>query len=234
MKVLRNNSGVSLIFVLAVMLMLMAIGVSAITAAGFSHGASVARHSNNQLDLYVSSMERTIKAALATDTAGKPLTDTQSLGGTILCDAYRSNPGQHTLSYTITPSIPDDLGVTYTIDITAEMNVEIFYPVVDTLWAETTQSEPENPDGSIARYREIIDWTPQTAMISGEITVTQTTAYNPATLIDNPLSKTTKTTYRYIGGYIEELEGNNIPNTDVDDLSMVIKNPGEWTVIRHE
>jgi len=64
MKLLKNKSGLSLIFVLAVMLLLLALGVSALTAAGLSQGAGRAQRERNQLEMYVTSMEHTILHAL--------------------------------------------------------------------------------------------------------------------------------------------------------------------------
>jgi len=234
MRVLRNNSGVSLIFVLASMLLLMAIGISAITAAGLSHGASYMKRDRNQLDLFAGSMERTIKAALEADISGAPVSNSRSLGGAILCAAHKSGPGRHTLSYTINPSLPGDWGAAYTVDITAVMSVEVFYPVTDTQRAAAAQTANQGGGSNAPGYGKLTGRTPKTAMINGDVTVTQTTVYQPGAAGDKPLTKITKTTYRYTGGYIEELDGYGVINTADDDSNMIISNPGVWTVTKHE
>ncbi|MCL2274317.1 MAG: hypothetical protein FWC16_05265 [Defluviitaleaceae bacterium] len=61
---LRNNKGVSLIFVLAFMLLLMALSVSVLTAAGLSFRAVFAQQERNQRNLLVESMGLTLYAAL--------------------------------------------------------------------------------------------------------------------------------------------------------------------------
>ncbi|MDR0292960.1 MAG: hypothetical protein LBH95_02265 [Oscillospiraceae bacterium] len=64
MKRLRRKSGASMMFVLAAMLLLMALGVSALAAAFGAFGARHIKRDENQLDLYAGSMERTLKAVL--------------------------------------------------------------------------------------------------------------------------------------------------------------------------
>ena len=64
MKVLQNKSGVSLFFVLGAMMFLLALGASALTAAGVAFGAGFAQQERNQLELFVSSTERTLLALL--------------------------------------------------------------------------------------------------------------------------------------------------------------------------
>ncbi|MCL2499917.1 MAG: hypothetical protein FWE90_06220 [Defluviitaleaceae bacterium] len=53
-----NCKGISLLFVLAIMLLLMALGISALTAAGLSHRAVLQQEERNRFNLLVSSMER--------------------------------------------------------------------------------------------------------------------------------------------------------------------------------
>jgi hypothetical protein len=53
-----------MLFVLAAMLLLMSIGVSALTAAGANYGARVTKQTENQLALLMNSMELTLREAL--------------------------------------------------------------------------------------------------------------------------------------------------------------------------
>ena len=67
MKVLRNTRGASLMFVLAITFLLLAIGMSTITAAGMTLGVTAAQRHRSQLEIYVSSMERVLKEAIEQD-----------------------------------------------------------------------------------------------------------------------------------------------------------------------
>ena len=81
-RILRDKSGLSMLFVLAVMLVLLALGVSALVAASLSRGAVAQGQERNRLSLYVSSMERTMLASLQLD-EGASLANPESLGETI-------------------------------------------------------------------------------------------------------------------------------------------------------
>jgi hypothetical protein len=59
-----NQSGASLIFVLASMLLLLAIGGSAMAAASLSRGAVLERYRQNQLNLLADSVQRTVGSLL--------------------------------------------------------------------------------------------------------------------------------------------------------------------------
>ena len=235
MRVLREKKGASMIFVLAAMLLLMAIGVSAITAAGYNYNAGLAQSGRSQLDLYVSSMERTIHGALMEDTTGQAVISSQELSGLILRDAYLSGPGKYTGSYTFTPSLPDSLDVTYTIEVTANMDVDI-YPPVPVMRADPIMGDdPLNPDGPqiVTDYVYTqVDRSPQTARISGKISVTQTTEYNAPAPVARQLRMATITTYQYSGGEI--VENFSDFNDPVYDSNMFIVNAGNWTVSAHE
>lgn len=82
-------------YVLATMMLLMAIGVSAITAAGFNVGAGVVQRNRTQLEMYSSSMERTLMAALnVPETNGTQLSDgstLNTLSGKIIYNALVSS-----------------------------------------------------------------------------------------------------------------------------------------------
>jgi len=62
--ILRDKKGLSLIFVLAAMLLLLALGVSVLTAAGLSNRAVHAKDAANQRALYMESMSRVMYAVL--------------------------------------------------------------------------------------------------------------------------------------------------------------------------
>jgi len=84
MKALKNKQGVSLIFVLVSLLLLMALGVSVLTAAGLSHGAVNTQRFRNQLNMYAGSMERVLAELLI---------DSSTLGGRIVHYALNEHFG---------------------------------------------------------------------------------------------------------------------------------------------
>ena len=242
MKILREKTGMSLIFVLAAMMLLMVVGVSVITAASLSFGANLAGRDRNQLELYVSSMERTVRAALVEDPFDNPIEDpyddaipgARTLGGWILREAYQRGPGRHTIDFPITLGVPEGCGAAYTVGISASMNVQIIEPVIETVWEEVWGADPEGLDGeeNIIDYVEVVvGRSAQRAMINGTVTVTQSTEYQ--TPSGARLSMTTKVTYRYSGGLIEE-RGFDELDPVVNDENMWIAESGEWTVVKHE
>ena len=237
MRVLRETSGVSLLFVLAAMMLLMVVGASAITAAGMSAGAGFARRDGNQLRLWVGGMERTVKAALTEDPTGESVTGPRTLGGWILREAYLRGGGRHMVHSTFMPEVPDEWEVTYSIGISADMRMQIFPPILRTVWEEEQgagSEGPENPEGgqSVQGFVEVAAGrSPQRAMIDGLVTVTQTTAYTAPG--GNCLCMTTSTTYQYCGGVIEESDFNEM-DPDVHDENMRVAEPGAWKVIKHE
>jgi len=113
MKVLRSKSGVSLMYVLATMMLLMAVGVSAITAAGMNAGAAAVQRDRTQLEMYSSSFERTIRTALeeqeepnislsTIDNNVSFLTDVETLGGHIIFEAIALSE-----IFPVQPVVPD-------------------------------------------------------------------------------------------------------------------------------
>ena len=112
-KILKNSSGITMLFVLGAMLFLLVIGVSVFTASGLSLGAVEAQRARNQLDMYVSSMERVIFESLNRVVASgasisAPVDDNNNdvlggwvlreafavgLGGCLLCSTPSSTPG---------------------------------------------------------------------------------------------------------------------------------------------
>jgi len=235
MRVLRDKSGVSLIFVLAAMLLLMAIGVSVITAAGFNLGAGFAQRDRNQLEMFASSMERTIRAMLMESETGEPVLDTHGLSARIMRDIYLHDDARGILEYSLTPDMNDDWSVEYTVNVSADMHIEVFEPIVTTVWEPIWEDDPENPDGEqiCTGYTEVvIDRSPQRAILNGVVKVTQTTVYQRV-LGGEPLSTTTVTTYLYSGGLLEERAGYDITQPP-DDSDMLIADSGAWTVTRHD
>jgi len=258
MKVMRDKAGISLIFVLAAMWLLMALGVSAITAAGMNVGAGVAQRDRNQLELYASSMERTVKAAFdgaADKNGGNTVVynindDADTLGRLILREAFnKSFFADDSSGFIAPPESGDEMQYEYTLDT----DIFSFTPVITVDSEDIEAVYHIEINGEVCfktypykRYKKIYDKyvmageeyaTPLTAMIAAnEIVVTQTTEY-PAPGGEH-LSKTTETTYRYEGGYLVELWEPDGPDLEYRDVlsvdNILIRDPDKWKVIKHE
>jgi len=234
--VLRDKAGISLIFVLAVMLLLMAIGVSAITAAGYNYGAGLAQRDRNQLELYTSSMERTIHSSLLKGITGETILSADSLRGLILRDAYLEKNEReeniYTYSYVYNPDInlPDGLNAVFSATVMASINVQIFPPVEDLEWVDSI----EGPDGSIIVVDDyvVVGRSPEKAYMHGWVKVTLNIRNNAALISSGPLGATTETTYSVVGAVLLEQYYDYL--MDVEPEKMFIDDPGIWTVSRHE
>ena len=232
MRYIRNKRGASLMFVLAVMLLLMALGVSAITAAGLNLGASVARRDRNRLELYSNSMERTVKAALDDQlAAGAALNMPHSLTERMVWHAlneayedpanpllYDSAPGSHliTVGMSLTAESPDG-AADYEIEISGMMFVEKS-PFLRYLGTA-------DPDDAA---------TSQSVMINGEIWITVTTTYEVPR--GGTISMAAITTYRFNNGVlVEDLGGfGGGKQSEPTPGDMLVDEPGEWRFVRHE
>ena len=118
-----------MVFVLAAMFFLLALATAAFTAAGLNRGVSQAQRDRQQLDLYVNSMERTIRSALedawtaSLNSEALPVAITDeidTLGGLILLEAYNTGSVAKiiTSEELYLSSIYDD-SVQYTITISS-------------------------------------------------------------------------------------------------------------------
>ena len=227
-KVLRNKNGASLIFVLAVLLLLLSIGVSMVAAAGLSVGTGAVRRVRNQLEMYIGSMEQTIKAAMMQKEANITVTGVKTLPGQILQAAYISE--KRPVQLQIDAVLPDDCRVTYEITVFGTLNVqetsykrcrEHFYTELDD-------------DGEPVEMSWIEVCVPMTAIINGEARVLIKATY--ITADGKTYSKATETTYRVDESFIEERitdcrGGNHSAPADED---MYFTDLGKWRVINYE
>ena len=248
MKLARDKKGASLIFVLAAMMLLMAIGLSALTAAGMNRSAANEQRERLRNELYASSMERTVKSALG-QTAGNEkiaisssLTENRSLTRRMLSDAYQNEKaGLYNINMTLETWSPDGERF-FSIKILGNLNVWISDYEIITIYVDVEVTDPDDPDVSIIiSVPEVLGRTEVTAIINdiqGSIVVTQEMRKDNAE--DSPLLSVTRTTYKYSGGFIREASSNQKPNGYYNESSapsadeMLIANSGTWEVIRHE
>ena len=230
-KVLRNKSGFSLIFVLASMLLLLAIGVSAVTAAGYNHGAGLAQRDRNQLEMYVSSMERTIHSALMQDITGMSVVGTNTLRGMVLRDAYREKENheidtynycyyKYAETYDLDVEIPDDINVFYTIRVEVDINVQIYLHLEKYEWDD------------LAEDTVLSEYSTEHVQMDGTVKVYLTTVDNEPLMQNRRSSTSTITTYYFTGVII--LEQNDSFDISFNLNNMIIDDPGNWKVDKHE
>lgn len=240
-RLLAERSGASLLFVLAVMFLLMAIGASAMAAASANAGVNNIKQEQNQLNLYNDSMERTIKFGLdgITDDGGKLISSTTlSLGGQILREVYRDTPkndnGYYPVNISFTFSEVTVGDATFVVTITGEFFVAftafVAYAPPDPL-DDVYAYDPVYDENVLVMSRgeitEEVEHVMQEARINGNITVQVKTD-------DRIISQTV---YQYSGGYIKEANCQWNDGVDgwtpaEDDMEIAI--PGSWRFISHE
>ena len=260
MKVLRSKSGVSLMFVLATMMLLMVIGVSAIVAAGYNVGAGVVQHNRTQLELYASSMERTIKVAFdEEEVVGTLLTNSSTLGGRIIHEIIRGStifpasaaddvmigaipPINIDIRIELEPddtpeTLPDGVDATYTLQI--EGWLYVFINPYQRHHTENVFGGVDDDDNEIIFYIPV-DATPMTATITGDIIVHLITEYTPVGGLNQqvlvPYTFESVTTYRLdTVDIIENPVPFDVLKTAEPTLGVMrINSPVLWTVIRYE
>lgn len=209
-RVIKDNSGASIMFVLGVALLLLAISTSALVAASASAGAGIAKQTRNQLNLYADSVQKTLmyslmskydegKNILATDDMDKPKT----LSGQILRAIYHSATSVTTTASFTSFSIPFSIDdITLTLD-------------GDNSFTCTVDIDVEQPFVQI--YNGISTATSIQYLVNARITV-QAEVFYRSTL-------TSLVTYDYSGGLLEK---DTVANT------VLIEEAGEWRFVSHE
>jgi hypothetical protein len=209
-KILRSKSGLSLFFVLGLMLTLLALGVSVLTAAGLSRGAGLAQRNRSQLNLYMSSMEHTLLAMLQNELGDWLIEDAiQKAFSTAI--APRTGSPDWTFSQIVVPveislTTEEDvafLGAEYTVEIQGELRVSF---------------------SDYRRFSILIPWsfsTQLTAGIFGEVSVAVITEFGT-------MRTASRTTFSYRNGMLEErdygLKTNHPSRSDMDFAK------GEWRI----
>ncbi len=228
LAVLHNNSGASLMFVLAVMLLLMAIGTSALVAASAAAGSGLAKEGYNQQKLYADSIQQTIKYSLqigndpnpAKGDKDKLVGSTITMGGKLLGQLYPIKgtalpSGVRTFSFT-----PTLTGVDFSTVGGCVVEIKITPDNCTKVVEVAATGETKDADGNV--ITPAVPWQPESVIINGTATVTVE--------VENPHDSSKKlksvVTYFMSGAYLEQqAEGS----TD-----MKIRDGGEWRFVSHE
>ncbi len=203
LKRLKSKSGASLIFVLAAMMLLLAIGGSAMTAASVSHGTVLEKRALNQLNLLADSVQRTVGSLLTGTITPAEVNDSGTLVGMIVDEIQKAidtrltdgslNPGRgvtvtvpsltFSMGATLSiPGLPENLGsnpVNLIIDVNC--NSASYTPYKGEEWTRVSNSDSGTLVFEDTLYNPEIK---QSIVISGcEVTVRYTAQHNGDSLV---------------------------------------------------
>lgn len=238
-----GNSGASMMFVLAAMLLLLSVCVSVIAAAGTNAAAGAKQQSAAQTDLYIDSFNKVmIQALTASGDAEKiiggatPIT----LSGLIL-NAISYPPGESGMTQTfqtvssLTLNMGTELDSVFSDDISLSLDLmvtikgkvcyEAEVPGTD-YWVDAAGNIVSEDEGvtqvSIPGKPEV-PWEPKTASVSGTMAMFFTTEVEGSRCLS-------VTTYQLTGVYLEEPDGDRTSS----NAQLKIKIPGEWEVSSYD
>jgi hypothetical protein len=248
MKTLRNQQGLSLIFVLASMLFLLALGVSALTAAGLSHRAVRRQAERNRLEMVSVSMERVMRDVLVNNA---DITDAMLR---IVYEAFdtehagdHDEPGDNFFNYfpffndetkinplanwemTITPTMP--AGIAANIGFEVAVTIDRWFVDMEQIgqWIYDPDHDPDDPN-----IPDIIRNETTIAGIRLRIAVTQTM------LVNNEPYMVIRTEYENYDGRLQEQPLLTIPppNPSLERAPIGnmtdIDSRGTWILLNRE
>ena len=249
LKILRNKQGFSLLFVLAAMLLLLALGVSALTAAGNSHRSVMAQNHRYQLVSHASSMEQVVRGGLENGALAAVILDAVQA-------AYLSDEDAEVVTLRVSfdaldlhPEIESayELIIEVRIRPHSDADVHVFRSGGHRVFREVNVLDVY---GNVVDVDEIeYGRTPVTVELGGRVVVKQQTDYRNARV-------TTRVIYHFINGKLVEepddvvgydyvLDMDYFPDGGMVDFSsdlpewddlndMVIIDAGNWMVTGHE
>jgi len=229
---LRDQRGVSMIFVLAALLFLLTVAASVIVASGAGVAARLNKQNANQLFLYTQSTQKTIQFSLqnSAEDLGCPVNGQenrpQTLGGQVLRTLYHRFSGEDNetdgLRLELTPLLNDLSELGDTVQVAMD-----FLPVggqpVMTVYPAVTQ-DVYDEDQNLLFVAETDPWH---AVFSAEVRVTVTAAYRGKAL-------RTVAVYAFSGGELEA-RSKAPPGGESENTGVVsIAHTGEWRLLSFE
>jgi len=236
-KILTDKSGASLIFVLGIMLMLMAIGTSVLTAAGANVGFSLKQREHSQIMILDDSVHKNIMYSLQGGNTTDEDYETDFLSPQLVMAVYKANDPDLTMS----PLGLADMQLV--IELGNEGILESGNIKVDSI----TLSFPEQnvvitpPAAAIytSVYNDADDITGKTLSSPREPKTATVNAAMVVTVEINAKGKitTSRAIYEYTGGMLTddpEGEFSNEENGDAQEMGFADGGYGEWRLIKHE
>jgi len=216
LKIIKSKSGASLMFVLGLMMLLLAIGVSVLTAASANYIMPLRQREHSRLLILEESVHKNIMHSLQTPGAN-------NLSQAIAYELLNGDRGNE-ISLDIDfigvdlPEVMENTEITIEIldvavNTTEAYNIVVGYVEVDV--------EEENEDGELVwvkKLEPIYDRIPKTDIVNGDIAVTVTVEINGK-------RSTSTVTYKYEG------TGFNMGGVFEDST---LKYPGEWRLTKYE
>jgi len=233
--IIKDKSGVSLIFVLGVMMFLLAIGASLLAAASANIGANVRQNEYNRVIVLGDSIHRSIMHSLQADPE-----DENSLANRLAWIVYETpdivSQGSIELELDIDTPGNDDVPEYMTISITLSF---LFREVLTT---QATEYVPEIPsftdtDGITVEAVPAVPGMPETASISADMLVTVVIEAD-GVIRDGSRFITTQAVYEYRGGLLsDDPDGDYAANPNppaVLPLYFATDGYGTWSMISYE
>lgn len=232
MQILKDESGASMIFTLCIMLLLMAIGVSALAASSANAGAGINQQTYNQLTMYAESAQKSIMYSLQISKdptygdVGKRVDDDTSnispldtLGGQLIRALYINENND------LLPSVLDvDLEVKLDGDaVPIEVSIDFIDYAVDIIQFEAYDAGfpdiPATPD--IDEYVPPTYAQPKSASIKAEVVFT---------IIARQNGKAVTYTMTYQLSGVELMMGSYNAFMTTENPVMEIADAGIWRV----
>jgi len=230
-KILRNNSGASFVYVMGVMLLLYAIGISALTAASANAGFTQNQRAHTQAILLSDSVQKNILYSLQRD----PADETDFLSAQLaraICDARDKDSPYYNQNGTGLEDI--------TLDITFENGVNLY--AGDARVEDVTLSFPRS-DVTIEKPRgaEFDSWTDEYGYHESFTPRVPKHVYADASMIVtvkimvNGKPMTSRAHYKYMGGELyDDIDGSHSTVTGDQFFDLIFVDYGKWELIKYE
>jgi len=248
-KILKCKSGASLLFVLGIMMLLLALGTSAIAAATANIGYNLRQREQNNIRVLTNSVHRSILHSLNVDLADPPLATDDERENTLAYqilhmiiyannreegDAVRGGIEELTLDVTLNgfPIYEGTVELAEVIVTFSEQNFSI-----------STWARPYIPAIPVLVGDDVVDTipavqrVPKTVTVNAELVVTVVVRAGGAGLgVERYVS--TRAVFEYWGGILSDDPGGIYLNTAdqnlPDEMDLQIQEFGTWSMISYE
>jgi len=230
--ILKDTSGVSLMFVLGIMMMLLLIGASLLVAASSNVGTNIRQNEFNRVMLLSNSIHRNIMYSMQADPENESLLANQLAW--IVYNARDEDIDDIALGIDMDADIPDSMSV----------SIILSFPFHEVRTSESSDYVPGieesgyDDEGTwivIEAVPEILR-VPETAEINAEMLVT-VVIESDAMVREGSRLVTTQAVYEYRGGFLtDDPDGIYQTNPDPTDPEMVFAPDGFgiWSLISYE
>ena len=237
--ILKNASGVSLMFVLGVMMMLLLIGASLLVAASSNVGTNIRQNEFNRVMLLSNSIHRNIMYSLQADPENEDLLANQIAW--IIYNAHDEDIEEITLVIDMDAEIPASMSVSIILSFPFH-EVRVFESSGYIPGIEGIEYYDEEGNWIVIEGVPEVPRIPETATVKAEMLVT-VVIESDAMVREGSRLVTTQAAYEYRGGFLtDDPYGIYVTNPNPPDLEMVFapEKPDEpggfgiWSLISYE